>query len=524
MKNNIFLTVVAVIAGFIMTSCVNDLDVKPIDPNISLPEEVLNSLDAYKQVLAKCYQGLSCSSSLGPDADPDIEGIDGGFGQYMRALFYLNELTTDEASCCWNDKTIASLHGMNWTTSDVFVTAMFSRVYYQIGLCNEFIRRAQASQFAADATMKTYINEARALRALSYYHAIDMFGNVPFATEKNSVGSTGPDQIGRKDLYDWLVAEIIDFTPNLPAIGKNEYGRVNQGFGDILLAKLYLNSEVYTGGAEKDFDKCVTMCNKVIAEYPALEKNWQFNFMADNDKSTEIIFAAESDGVATRSYGSTNFVIKASIVSGEPVWQDALGMNDGWGGLVVTPNFIDSFTEGDVRAKFTDGTGYVAKKENLHIKDMTDYKLFTNGWCSMKFTNRTSDGGYGKALNFPDTDYPIFRTADAYLMLAEAQLRQGNLGADGLKAFNAVHTRAGLPAVNAVTLDQILTERGHEFYHENFRRSDLVRFGKFTTNEYLWQWKGGVFEGQAVDSHFNLFPIPSAEVNANSKLTQNAGY
>ncbi|MFB0973621.1 MAG: RagB/SusD family nutrient uptake outer membrane protein, partial [Bacteroidales bacterium] len=169
--------------------------------------------------------------------------------QYMRALFYNNELPTDEASVCWNDKTIYSLHGLNWTTSDVFVTAMFSRIYYQVSLCNEFIRRAKASSFADDATMKQYIAEARALRALSYYHAIDMFGNVPFATEANSVGSTGPDQISRKDLYDWLVTEIIDFTPSLPAVGANEYGRANQALGQMLLAKLYLNSEVYTSGA-----------------------------------------------------------------------------------------------------------------------------------------------------------------------------------------------------------------------------------------------------------------------------------
>lgn len=513
-----------------MTSCVNDLNVTPIDPNLSLPDEVLNSVSAYEQVLAKCYQGLSCSASKGPDSDPDIQGIDGGFGQYMRALFYLNELPTDEASTCWNDQTIHSLHGLSWSTSDVFVSAMFARIYYQIGLCNEFIRRSEASKFADNDTMKVYIAEARALRALSYYHAIDMFGNVPFATEKNSLGSTGPEQISRKNLYDWLVGEIIDFTPDLKAVGTNEYGRVDQGFGHILLAKMYLNSEVYTDGEEKDFGKCVTMCKQVIGEYPDLQKNWQSNFMADNNTSSEIIFAAESDGVNTQSYGGTNFVIKASIVSGNSEWQDALGMNDGWGGLVVTPEFIDSFDDKDSRKMFTDASEFLDPNSEdydaqVHSKDIIDDKLFTSGYCSMKFTNRTSDGGYGSALNFPDTDYPVFRTADAYLMLPEAEIREnGSVSADGLAAFNAVHTRAGLTAVNTVTLDQILKERGHEFYFENFRRSDLIRFGKFTTSDYLWEWKGGVYEGEAVDSHYKLFPIPSGEINANSNLQQNPGY
>ncbi|MFB0972953.1 MAG: RagB/SusD family nutrient uptake outer membrane protein, partial [Bacteroidales bacterium] len=117
------------------------------------------------------------------------------------------------------------------------------------------------------------------------------------------------------------------------------------------------------------------------------------------------------------------------------------------------------------------------------------------------------------------------RAAVAYVMLPEAELRaNGSVSAEGLAAYNDVHTRAGLDAVNKITLDNILDERGRELYWENFRRSDLIRFGKFTTNDYLWQWKGGVYEGQAVDSHFNLMPIPASEVNANSKLTQNAGY
>ena len=525
MKKNIILSAIAVLSALVLSSCVQDLNVKPIDPNLSLPEDVLNSVSAYEQVLAKCYQGLSCSSSSGPDGSADIDGIDGGFGQYMRALFYNNELPTDEASVCWNDKTIYSLHGLNWTTSDVFVTAMFSRIYYQISLCNEFIRRAKASSFADDATMKQYIAEARALRALSYYHAIDMFGNVPFATEANSVGSTGPDQISRKDLYDWLVTEITDFTPSLPAVGANEYGRANQALGQMLLAKLYLNSEVYTSGAEKDFDKCITVCKTIISEYPTLQANYQTNFMADNNKSGEIIFAAEQDGVNTQSYGATNFLIKASIVSGNAAWQDYLGTNDGWGGLVVTPTFLDKFdTAHDTRYLFFDGGSYV-DDDSRHTRDITDYKLFKYGYTCLKFTNRTSDGGYGSALNFPDTDYPIFRAADAYLMLPEAELRaNGSVSAEGLAAYNKVHTRAGLDAVNKISLDDILDERGRELYWENFRRSDLIRFGKFTTNDYLWQWKGGVYEGQAVDSHFNLMPIPASEVNANSKLTQNAGY
>ena len=126
-------------------SCVGDLDTTPIDENIQLPEEVLNSQDAYESLLAKCYQGLAVSSSHGPNGDPDISGVDGGFGQYVRALFNMQVLTTDEATCCWGDTGMQDIHNMNWTTTNQFITSMYYRVFYQISLCNEFIRRANSA-------------------------------------------------------------------------------------------------------------------------------------------------------------------------------------------------------------------------------------------------------------------------------------------------------------------------------------------------------------------------------------------
>ena len=177
------LSIVAISAMMLagLNSCVGDLNVTPIDPNVTLPEDVLNTEDAYAALLAKCYAGLTTSGSDGPDGGPDIDGIDGGFGQYMRALFYMNEFTTDEALCVWNNETVKDLHALSFTTSDIFVTSMYSRLFYQISICNEFIRRAKASEFKDSQNIKTMIAEARALRALSYYHAIDMFGDVPFA-------------------------------------------------------------------------------------------------------------------------------------------------------------------------------------------------------------------------------------------------------------------------------------------------------------------------------------------------------
>ena len=199
--------IAALMFAGVATSCVGDLDVTPIDENTVPPEEVLDSPEAFTQLLAKCYQGLACSSSYGESGDADIEGIDGGYGQYIRALFHLEELSTDEAACCWNDQTLYDIHNMSWTSSDVFVAAMYYRIFFQIGLCNEFIRRSNQTEISGYTNKDAYIAEARALRLLSYYHAIDLFGNVPFSTEEMSVGSDAPKQISRADLFDWMVSE-----------------------------------------------------------------------------------------------------------------------------------------------------------------------------------------------------------------------------------------------------------------------------------------------------------------------------
>ena len=526
------------VSALFAVSCVNDLDVAPIDPDIQSPDKVLTSIEAYQQLLAKCYSSLAVSASEGPDSSPDISGIDGGFGQYMRALFNVCTLPTDEASCTWNDQTIKSLHGLSWTTSDVFVTAMFSRIFYQVSLCNEFIRQANnASDDLKGEEMDYMIAQARALRALSYYHAIDLFGNVPFSTEEDPISvSEGPDQISRYQLYEWLVDEIggeNGFRDDLRPAAGTEYGRCSQEFATILLAKLYLNSEIFTncddpkyGGEGRapmsgEWDKCIEECNKIISAYP-LDTPYPYLFSADNNLFNEIIFAVQSDADMIQSYGNTNFVIKSSIVSGNSEWQAALGVNDGWGGLVVTAQLIDLFdAANDARYIFTDG----AEFGDPHIKEVLDQSDFTNGYCQMKFTNLNHDGStITSTAAYPNTDYPIFRAADAYLMLAEAELRRGGIGTDGLEAFNAVRERAGLNPLSTVTLDDIIDERGREFYWENMRRQDLIRFGLFTSNDYVWEWKGGIYDGQGVDDRFNLFPIPSTEINASSKLEQNPGY
>ena len=532
------LLILAIAAGiFGLSSCVGDLDVEPIDPNLTLPEEVLNSEEAFAQVLAKCYAGLTVSSSDGENGSPDIDGIDGGYGQYLRAIFYNNEFTTDEALSCWNDQTLFDLHAMSWTSSDVFVNCMFSRIFYQIGLCNEFIRRAAASGFNSQ-NMKTYIAEARALRLLSYLHAIDMFGNVPFATEHNTVGSTGPDRITRANLFAWMNTECDELLAgnDLLGIKQNVYGRLDKGFVQMIQAKLNLNAAVYLGVSDADakeyFDKAGTICKEIKAAFPSLYGEYTHLFMADNNLRTEeIIFNIPQDALLTKNYGGTNFLVKGSVEGGNAAWQAYMGMSDdGWGGIMVTPEFLAKFDEAKDK-RFLFWGGGPSPEDGEWPRDIADVKSFKSAWTSYKFRNVCSDGSPAPnagASSFMDIDYPLFRSADAYLMMAEAQLRGATTvsESEAKEAWNAVRTRAGLDELTAAqyNLDELIDERGRELYWEGWRRSDLIRFGKYTSDAYNWAWKGNVKEGTSVNDRYVLMPIPANELNSNDKLKQNPGY
>ena len=505
-----------VAASAALTACVGDLNVTPIDPNANTVDKVLTSQAALDSYISGVYLGFATSGYYGPNGSASISGLDGGASQYIRGLYHHQELTTDESVCGWNDQTIKNFHYMNWTTDDTFIYAFYSRLLMQVSAANEFIREVNQTNFDP-AIAKRYIDEARVLRAIAYYHAIDCFGNVPFATEESVVG-TNPEQISRTDLFAWLETELKDIIANNNLPGKSNVvaGHASMGAAKFLLAKLYLNAEVYTGTAR--WNDCATILKDLMDDGYSLHTTsagvysaYQELFLADNDRCTdEIIFAVQQDGVYTQSYGCTNYIIFAS--TGGEMDPDQVGISSGWGGLRMTPEFYAKFSNDDQRKLFYTAT------QKASIDDIGD---FTNGYAFMKFLNRTSNGGYGQELGFVDTDFPLMRYADVLLMAAECQARGASI--DGLAAFNQVRERAGLNPVFALSLDEILDERSRELYQECWRRSDLIRFGKFTSG-YTWQWKGEVQDGRDVDSHRVLFPIPDSDRLANSNLKQNPGY
>jgi starch-binding outer membrane protein, SusD/RagB family len=505
------------------TSCFKELDPQSLGPNSVTSAYAYKTPADYKQGLAKVYACFVVAGQSGPGTDPDISNLDVGFGTYLRGYWNLQELTTDEAVYSWNeDGTIHPLHGHTWTPTNTFIGALYTRMMLTIAYCNEFIR---ASTNATDDEVKRFHAEARFLRALAYYHALDLFGNPPFVTEADEPGSFLPKQTTRATLFAYVDSELSDIES---ALGepKFEYGRADKAALWMLQAKLYLNAEVYAG--TKKYTECITVLNKLFTSGAyTLATQYRHNFVADNNTSPEMIFAFNHDAVHTQTYGGMGYIIHGQI--GGNMNPADFNISSGWAQNRVTPEFV---------SKFPDISGDTDTRAMFHIDgqelEIDDVGTFTDGYAITKFTNRTLAGGpapSGGSLDFVDTDFPLFRLADAYLMYAEAVLREGSGGSNtqALDYVNDLRQRAFGDASGNInggqlTLDFILDERARELYWECHRRTDLVRYGKLTGNSYLWSWKGNTKAGSPSEAYRNLFPIPSFELAANPTLEQNDGY
>jgi hypothetical protein len=514
------------------SSCVKDLDRLPVYDVTSA--SVYTDPANYKTVLAKLYAVLAVSGQQGPSGKPDISGIDEGFSNYLRQYWMIQELTTDEAVIAWNDGSVQDYHNLSWTSSNEYSAAMYNRIYYMVTQCNEFIRQSSDASlnsrgFQADnvTAIKAYRAEARFLRAMAYLHALDLYGgNVPFVTEADAPGSFLPKQTNKQDLFNYIESELKAIDTELAAPRAAEYGRADQAAAWTLLARLYLNAQVYTGTAR--WNDAVAYSAKVIQSGAySLEPTYANLFLADNNNSKEIILPVTYDGTRTKTYGGMPFLIHAAI--GGSMNPNDFGVNGGWGGNRTTKGLVNQFSDPsgttDTRAMFyTNG-------QNLEIN--TVLNTFTDGYAITKYKNVTSTGAKGSdpAGDFVDTDFPLLRLADVYLMYAEAVVR-GGTGGDlntALGYVNQLRQRAykgttGNVTASALTLDFMLAERARELYWEGYRRTDLVRFGRFTTASYLWPFKGGVKDGRAVEDFRNIFPIPSSDLVANPNLKQNPGY
>ncbi len=504
-----------------------DLDVQP--RNNLTPDVFFSTDDSYERFLSRIYAGLAVTGQAGPAGNADIKSLDEGFSSYLRQYWQLQELPTDEAVIAWNDDGLPDLVTQNWSSNNQFVRAMYYRVFFQVSMVNEFLREATDEKLDARgvseevaAQMPTFRAEARFLRALSYWHAIDLFGNVPFFTESQAVGATAPRQASRLEVLEYIQAELKEIEPLMAEPGTAAYGRADRAAVWMLQAKIGLNAPVY--GATPSYNEVVDACNNIINSGAyALMDTYHHNFLADNDRSSEFIFSVNFDGEATQTFGGTTYLVHAAL--GGNMTDVDYGVVGAWGGLRTTPSLVDLFP---------DETGNIDERAIFFTEGQTKavgaINEFTNGYAVPKYQNVTSDGTAGQDPTFVDTDYPMFRFAEVHLIYAEAVLR-GATNSDIATAVTLINllreraydSAAGQITADELTLDFILDERARELYWEGHRRTDLIRFGQFT-EKGIWAWKGNVAEGQETPTFRNVYPIPVEDLLSNPNLVQNDGY
>ncbi len=529
-----------------VTSCINDLNISPIDPQAD------GSFDQ-QGVFVKGYAMLGLTGQKGIAGSADLDGQDEGESGFYRTTFNCNELPSDECLWAWQDnQDIPQFTNINWNSSSQRTEWVYVRLGYNITQYNFFLDQTEGK---TDEETLRQRAEIRFLRALHYWYFLDLFGKAPF---KEHFNNELPVEKKGTELYAYIQNELSEIENNMYEPRQAPFGRADKAANWLLRARLYLNAGVYTG--QTDYAKAEEYAGKVINSGYKLCDNYAELFMADNDENPnamqEIILPIRQDGVKTRNYGGSVYLVCATRIAGMP----RMGTTNGWSCIfaraamvqkffpdltkvpvlpddVEIPNEgldtdaqIDAFdaqyglrTEdiiqaaGDDRAMLYSGVG--GGKRKLQTDAITG---FTNGLSIVKWQNYRSDGKPVSHTEFPDTDIPLFRLAEAYLTRAEALFRQDK---DAKADINELRSRANCTRmVETVTEQELIDEWSREFYMEGRRRSDLIRFGMFTTDKYVWDWKGGTMNGTPVASHYNVFPIPVSDLNNNPNMSQNPNY
>lgn len=530
-KINLFLSLVLVVT---LQSCTKDMDVVSEDPTVNAEEVIFSTPQGYKQALAGVYGNLSLTGT-GDAGSSFLQGIDAGTSQFGRCMWYLQDLTTDEVIWSYEgDGGVADLQRNTWDSSNPILLGMYSRTMAEVAIANDFLRQSTPEKLSSRgitdatdvATINDYRNEVKVLRAYAYYNMMDLFGKAAMFTESDPVNFQGPE-FSRAQLFSFIETELNAVIPNLKAARANEYGRLDKAVAQMILAKTYLNAEVYIGTPK--YTECMTQCTNIIAGGYTLNTNYLNNFKADNSTSNEMIFTLQSDGNVTQNYGATTVIINGQVGSIENNGS-SFGVG-GWGGaLRLRKQFVQKFDgpefNSDARKTIISGTRPI---------DITNVSTQGQGYILAKYSNKTAAGIAGSNTTFVDTDFPLFRLGDVYLMYAEAQMRKdgatnatanstANANATSRGYIQALRTRSNnTSALPGINLAFILDERARELHWEGHRRQDLIRFGKYTTG-YNWAWKGNSLNGTSISDNLKLFPIPANSLKANPNLTQNPGY
>lgn len=572
MKLNKFKTIApaaALLLSASLSSCMADLDKGNIDPNVAHEADLTG-------LYSKCYAGLIME---GNDGSPDFNIKDGGKSTLIRNMYYFNELPTDESICWWSDGGLTDISYNQYNAGTETLNYFYYRIMTNIAYENAYLNLDAAKED------KTRYAEVRVIRAFHYLLLLDFWGDPAFSLEASSKEPLQAHaynekfeqgkaytraellQMGREFLFKWVEKELLAAEPDLlPAKWETDsdpdYGRVDKGACWLLLSRLYLNAGTYLNNDGQDnpyWKEALNYAEQTIAKYPLFDdskmsgeakangyKPYDLLFMGDNGSngaSCEAILPLLQDGITTQGWGGSVFYIATSIDSEtRTVTGQTFGTTyTDWSGMRVRPAFLAKFTpnpknfEGktakeiremniDDRALFW---GAKSATDSKHSLDLGNNDAFSNGICVVKWNNNYSNGGTPHDNAFADTDFFLFRVAEAYLNAAEAEMHINGEGSTKAKDWiNALRTRAHADVYASYTLNNVLDERARELYCEGFRRTDLIRYNQYGGNKatYTWEYKGGSKKGTTFDKAKNLYPIPSSELLSNRNLTQIDGY
>lgn len=532
-------------ASMLFTACIGDLDTLPLNPSDSTSETVYGADESgYIAGLTKLYFNFVSNETT------DLQVSDAGASELVRAFWTVQEVTSDACKCAWeNDAWVRAMNTNTWSDADNDATyAVYVRTLQGIAYTNEYLRQTASDRLSdrgvsseLAAKIQGFRAEARFLRAYFYWMALDVFGDVPFTTENSPFGGgVNPKQASRKDVFDYCISELTalaaDDSP-MPAARSN-YPRADKGAVLGLLARMYLNAEVYTGTPmwQEAKDACediFTMGYSLCPEYADL-------FRGDNGENpealNEVLFGISYDAEQTQSYGGTSYLTLAAIAATDVSSTQMInGVNNGWGGIRVPYEYVEKYF--NVRnADYSAGTYDVNDKRGrmFYIKGRSESMdgalyVFLNGWSCLKFNNiphnMDQDSYLATAASkaYSDIDFPMIRLGEIYLIYAEACMNLGQANTALLKVQDLA-ARAGVTAPTSITQEWLIEERARELMWEGHRRTDLIRYGKFTSSSFLWTYKGGSFSGQGFDDHMKIFAIPASELASNPELHQNPGY
>lgn len=447
-------------------------------------------------------------------------------------------------------------HEHKWTTDDDIVVNAWNRTFAGVTNCNRVIFQIESNAIPVpEADKAALIAEMKILRASYYWVLCDFFGNVPIVDKFDVPEGYLPKQNTRKEVYDFIIKEVNDNISKVSALrNQKTYGKFNQWAAHALLAKMYLNAEIYSGTPA--WDKCITECDAIINSGVGygLEPDQKNVFVTNNENSKEIIFALPFDSKYVSDWNAFDIHMQTLQAQNQATYNLTYAP---WGGICALPQFINTFDPDDSRLRdnYIKGQQYSSKGEMLYVKlgSFAGQPLnYINEVPGVDYTEEVHGYRLGKfeiamgATNRLSNDDPIFRYADVLLMKAECLLRQGKADEAAVivsqvraRNFKSSPEKANVTGVDLIKgssydyglrnhitstkeggadikYGRFLDELGWEFCQEGRRRTDLIRFGVFTKKSWLSHSPNGDYRA--------LFPIPRGEIQKNANLKQNPGY